>query len=282
MYCAEESKPGGYDPARSPEIRHLQLHRKPQIRVLIVAPDVMTGEFLTNALTTKVTPFEMMVSVGNADSAIRDVESFSPHLALISEELQEGPHDGFKVLQEVRRSHSNTLAVMLLKRSNPDHVIAAFRSGARGIFYRTHSFKALPKCLQAVHDGQIWIGNEDLRYILDWLSRVNAVLITGADGSPLLTNREQDVVRLVVEGMKNREVAETLRLTEHSIRNYLYRIFDKLGVSSRVELILYALSNRGGDLRARAADRGPEPPDSRPENSGTDSPTSQTTSRRSL
>jgi DNA-binding CsgD family transcriptional regulator len=61
---------------------------------------------------------------------------------------------------------------------------------------------------------------------------------------PLLTRREDEVVRLVADGMKNGEIAQSLGVSEHSIRNYLYRIFDKLGVSSRVELILYAFNQR--------------------------------------
>jgi DNA-binding NarL/FixJ family response regulator len=65
---------------------------------------------------------------------------------------------------------------------------------------------------------------------------------------PLLTRREEDVVRLVADGLKNGEVAQRLNVAEHTVRNYLYRIFDKLGVSNRVELILYAYNqwNRGG------------------------------------
>jgi DNA-binding NarL/FixJ family response regulator len=61
---------------------------------------------------------------------------------------------------------------------------------------------------------------------------------------PFLTHREEEVVRLVADGMKNREIAETLHVKEHPVRNYIYRIFEKLGVSGRVELILYAFSQR--------------------------------------
>jgi DNA-binding NarL/FixJ family response regulator len=61
---------------------------------------------------------------------------------------------------------------------------------------------------------------------------------------PLLTRREEDVVRLLADGLKNREIAQKLEVKEHSIRNYLCRIFEKLGVSTRVELILYAFSQR--------------------------------------
>ena len=74
------------------------------------------------------------------------------------------------------------------------------------------------------------------------LAHVKPLQFNDADGVPLLTRREEDVVRLVADGLKNREIAKRLNVAEHSIRNYLYRIFDKLGVSTRVELILYAFN----------------------------------------
>ena len=68
--------------------------------------------------------------------------------------------------------------------------------------------------------------------------------IIGAHGLRLLTKREEDVVRLVAEGMRNLEIAQQLNVNEHTVRNYLFRIFEKLGVSSRVELVLYAFSKQ--------------------------------------
>jgi DNA-binding NarL/FixJ family response regulator len=226
------------------EINESDRRDTPLARVLIVAPDVMTGEFITKTLSNNAPQFESNISIGNASAVLADIGTFNPHFTLLSQELQEGPEEGFKVLRELQRSHPGAAVVMLLKRPDPDCVISAFRFGAQGILYRSHSLKSLPKCIQTVLEGQIWITNQDLKHILDWLRRVNTVLINGADGLPLLTSREQDVVRLVADGMKNREIAQSLRLTEHSVRNYLYRILDKLGVSSRVELILYALSRR--------------------------------------
>ena len=67
--------------------------------------------------------------------------------------------------------------------------------------------------------------------------------VVNADGMRLLTKREEDVVRLVAEGLQNREIAKELKLSEHTVKNYLFHIFDKLGVSSRVELVLYAVSS---------------------------------------
>ena len=70
-----------------------------------------------------------------------------------------------------------------------------------------------------------------------------------ANGEALLSARELDVVRCVAEGLSNREIAERLSLREHTVKNYLFRIFDKLGVSSRVEVVLYALGSQGNGSR---------------------------------
>jgi DNA-binding NarL/FixJ family response regulator len=136
---------------------------------------------------------------------------------------------------------------MLLRASKPECVVNAFRDGARGIFYRRHSLKALSKCIQTVHRGQIWASNEDLEHVMTALGHTKPLRLHNAEGLPLLTRREEDVVRLVVDGLKNREIAQRLRVKEHSIRNYLHRIFEKLGISTRVELILYVFSQRDGN-----------------------------------
>jgi len=92
--------------------------------------------------------------------------------------------------------------------------------------------------------GQIWASNEDLENVMTALIHAKSLQFNDADGMPLSTRREEDVVRLLADGLKNREIAQRLEVKEHSIRTYLYRIFQKLGVSTRVELILYAFSQR--------------------------------------
>ncbi|HZD33430.1 MAG TPA: LuxR C-terminal-related transcriptional regulator, partial [Candidatus Angelobacter sp.] len=79
-------------------------------------------------------------------------------------------------------------------------------------------------------------------YLLDALTGNGEGHPQQAGEPPKLTRREESVVRLVVQGMVNREIAAQLRLSEHTIKNYLFRIFDKLGVSNRVELALYAVA----------------------------------------
>jgi DNA-binding NarL/FixJ family response regulator len=141
---------------------------------------------------------------------------------------------------------------MLLQFCKADCVVGAFREGARGVFYRTHSLKALSKCIRVVHQGQIWACNEDLEHLTAALAHGKSLDLNDAVGMPLLTRREEDVVRLVADGLKNREIALKLNVAEHSIRNYLYKIFDKLGVSTRVELILYIFSSRNRSNQAAA------------------------------
>ena len=225
-------------------VSHPHRRTKEAIGVLIVTGDNMTGEMLQHALVNGRKDLAIEKLIGSPQKVIGGLGSSKAHVALICAELQEDPAGGFKVLKKLRDAHPNIASIMLLESCKPDSVIAAFREGARGIFYRTHSLKALSKCIRTVRQGQIWAGNEDLEHILQALGHLKPLSFNDASGMPLLTRREEDVVRLVADGLKNREIATKLGVGEHSIRNYLYRIFDKLGVSTRVELVLYAFSKR--------------------------------------
>ncbi len=220
-------------------------YRRPldRISVLVVTADNMTSELLRNAFGHGRKGFAVETMTGSSQNIIGGLAAHKPDVVLISEELQDGPQAGVKVLQTLNTSRT-TPVIMLLQSSKPECVVNAFRGGARGIFYRNHSLKALSKCIRVVHRGQIWASTEDLEHLINALTQTRPIQINNSEGMPLLTRREEEVVRLVADGLKNREIAQTLRVKEHSIRNYVYRIFEKLGVSSRVELILYAFSRR--------------------------------------
>ena len=222
---------------------HTLRRPKDRISVLVVTADNMTSELLRNSFASGRKGFTVETITGSSQKIIGGLAAYKPDVALISEELQDGPQAGVKVLQKLQDFH-HIPSIMLLQNSKPECVINAFRGGARGIFYRTHSLKALSKCIRTVHKGQIWASNEDVEHLINALARTNQINLNNRDGMPLLTRREEEVVCLVADGLKNREIAETLHVKEHSIRNYIYRIFEKLGVSSRVELTLYAFSRR--------------------------------------
>src|SRR5579872_5620158 len=136
------------------------------IRVLVVTPDNMLAELLKSALDGKRKNFVVETLTGNSQDILEAVGIHKIHVAVISEELQDSPLGGLKVLQKLVHTH-HTPVIMLLQSSKPGCVVNAFRGGARGIFYRTHSLKALSKCIQIVRRGQIWASNEDLEHVLN-------------------------------------------------------------------------------------------------------------------
>ena len=150
----------------------------------------------------------------------------------------------FGLLRWLHVSHPSAAPVLLLDHYDRDLVVNAFRAGVRGIFLFTHSsFRMLCKCINSVSNGQIWINSQQMHYVLEALSGLNTLRVVNSSGKSLLTPREEQVVALVADGLSNREVANELGLSEHTIKKYLLRIFDKLGISTRVELVLYAVSH---------------------------------------
>lgn len=151
-------------------------------------------------------------------------------------------------IRQVHLSRPEVAKVLLAESYDRDLVIAAFRSGARGIFCLTNThFRLLCRCIQQVADGQVWANSEQMNFLLDLVAEVPSYRVLNSKGREMLTPREQQVVALVSEGLSNREAARELKLSEHTVKKYLFRIFDKLGISSRVELVLYAVNH--GDPR---------------------------------
>ncbi len=158
------------------------------------------------------------------------------------------PHGGHKmsIVRRLHLAHPQIAQVLLLQAPDRDSVVGAFRSGAKGLFcFSDYPFRLFCKCIQSVHQGQVWVNNEQLLYLIEVVTQVPSLRVVNSHGLKLLTPREEQVVALVADGLSNREVAHELRLSEHTVKKYLFRIFDKLGISSRVELVLYAVSHGG-------------------------------------
>jgi DNA-binding NarL/FixJ family response regulator len=136
---------------------------------------------------------------------------------------------------------------MLLDSIQGTVVVEAFRAGVRGIFSREQPFEALCKCIYVVSQGQVWANSNELKFVVNALARTSSserLNGQGAKVQSLLTKREAGIVRLVAEGLTNRDISQQLNLSEHTVRNYLFRIFNKVGISSRLELALYDVGRR--------------------------------------
>jgi DNA-binding NarL/FixJ family response regulator len=103
------------------------------------------------------------------------------------------------------------------------------------------SFQLFCECIERVHRGELFATTQQLNYLLDSFCQLPSLRVVGATGQKLLTSREEQVVALVTDGLSNRDVANEMGLSEHTVKKYLFRIFENLGISSRVELVLYAL-----------------------------------------
>jgi two-component system nitrate/nitrite response regulator NarL len=218
---------------------------KPPICVLAADSTRMNSQMLADVLARD-KRFRVLETQISADSVLALAENEKADVVLLSPLLDGDPSKGFKLTRELRAAIPSIRVVMLLDRSERAMAVEAFRAGASGIFARSESLKFLPRCITCVHAGQVWANSEELKYLLDALAEAVPVrpLANKAEIS-VLSRREQEVVQGVADGLSNREIAKNLGLTEHTVKNYLFRIFDKLGVSSRVEVVLYAFGLSG-------------------------------------
>lgn len=223
------------------------------IRVLAADSTRMNSQLLAAALERD-KRFQVLEPVSDAGEIVAAVVKQKPAVVVISAELDEDKRKGFEVARELHSLCPEARVVMLIDASERGQIVEAFRAGARGVFCRSEALKALAKCIYCVSQGQVWASSKELRYLLDALGEALPLRVIDPRVGTLLSKREQEVVRCVAEGLSNREIAQRLSLTEHTVKNYLFRIFDKLGVSKRVEVVLYAYSlGNAGEVTAPAA-----------------------------
>jgi len=211
-----------------------------RLRILAADNTSMSTQLLVEALA-KNAQFHVMEAPPAEAEVLALVRRERPDVLLIGTRLDHAGQGVFELVRHIRAERPGPRVVMLLDNSEPAAVVEAFRAGAHGIFCRTQPLRLLAKCIECVHSGQVWANSTELHFLLEALAQPNQAKLIHLANSPLST-READVVRCVAEGLTNREIARRLKLTEHTVKNYLFRIFDKLGVSSRVEVVLYALN----------------------------------------
>lgn len=220
-----------------------------RIHVLVADSTQLQAQLLASALRRR--PEFLVTSCSmEADAILEGLGHAHIEVAVMTAGAASDRSNDFSIIRKVHLLRPETPSVLLVESCDRDTVVDAFRSGVRGLFcYGNTPFRQLCKCIRRVHEGQVWATSEQLQYLLGVFTRVPSLRVLSATGTHLLTDREEQVVALVADGLSNREVARELNLSEHTIKKYLFRIFDKLGVSTRVELALYAV-NHGNSREA--------------------------------
>jgi DNA-binding NarL/FixJ family response regulator len=232
------------DPQKGPQLTsHASGEPDQKISVVISDASYMTSELLSRALG-RVKTFNILKSAVSAGETLDVIVELRPDVAIVSTHQADGLCKGLEIVRQAHQLSPKTRCVVLMDDTDREFVIDAFRAGARGIFKRSASMHVLSRCISAVHSGQIWASSEDLQQVIEELQRTMPLRCVNALGESLLTKREQQIVPLVAQGLTNKELSSKLGVSEHTIKNHLFRIYEKLGISSRVELILYAVSRR--------------------------------------
>jgi DNA-binding NarL/FixJ family response regulator len=212
------------------------------VSVLIAGNNLVHCELLVNALRKR--DFHAIFCAVDKDAILARIAENAVEVVLMD------PECNMSLVRSLHLAHPNVAEILLLDTADRDEVVNAFRSGARGVFsFADSPLRLLCKCIQTVQQGQIWASNEQVEYLIDAVTQVPSLRVVNSGGRKLLTPREQQVVALVADGLSNRGVAGELGLSEHTVKKYLFRIFDKIGVSTRVELVLYAVT-RGAPRQA--------------------------------
>src|SRR5271170_6611940 len=186
---------------------------------------------------------QVVAAASNSEELLATITRVPIDVAVISHNLDNQPGHGTQVLREMRALRPQIKGVILLDCSKPQEVLECFRAGARGIFSKQERLESLCKCIRSVHEGQVWARSVDLDHALEALANSPLVRATNHKGIELLSTRERQVIQHLAGGMTNREIAHALDLSPHTVKNYLFRIFDKLGVSSRTELLYLTMNN---------------------------------------
>jgi DNA-binding NarL/FixJ family response regulator len=225
----------------------------PRISVLLADSKQLESQLLAGSLRDG--GFEVVCCRSEVPPILEFLEGGRVDVAVIScPALYSGAPD-LAMIRTLHAMHPQVPKVCLMDTESRQVAVQAFRSGARGLFcLGNSSFQLFCDCIERVHRGEIFATNQQLSYLLDSVCQSPCLRVVSATGEILLTSREEQVVALVTDGLSNRNVANELGLSEHTVKKYLFRIFEKLGISSRVELVLYAFHHGSPQPAAQIGD----------------------------
>jgi DNA-binding NarL/FixJ family response regulator len=176
----------------------------------------------------------------DGEETVRLVGQVKPHILLLDLSLPR--LNGLEVLAELNKLGSRTRAILLTGAIEREQIIEALQLGVRGIVLKHSALQLLLKSIRCVNEGQYWVGRDGVSDLIQALRRMKPFhSASEAKRNFGLSSRELEVVALIVAGYTNKDLAQKLGISENTAKHHLTNIFNKLGVSNRLELVLYAV-----------------------------------------
>jgi two-component system nitrate/nitrite response regulator NarL len=216
------------------------------IRVLVVEDQSLFRDGLTNLLSGQA-DIEVITATDALPVVLELIAKSRPDIALLG--WAASSPESQKVFGAIQEAKAPTRVIMLVKDDKKEDFLEAVRQGCCGIVPKQTSTELLLKSIRKVHAGEFWL---DRMTTADVIRRLAKRAGTGPSQAPRpglrenaasLSQREMEIVILVAQGYKNKEMAERMFISEQTVKNHLHNIFDKVGVSDRLELALYAIHN---------------------------------------
>jgi DNA-binding NarL/FixJ family response regulator len=174
--------------------------------------------------------------------AVKLARQLKPDIMLL--DLAMPKHPGLEALRDLSNGEANSVRVILLTAAaEKKEIVEALQLGARGVVLKDSATQLLLKAIHTVMAGEYWVGRESVSNLVQYLR--NLVQSSGDEAKQKkfgLTPRELEIVSAVVAGFANKEIAEYFKISEDTVKHHLSNIFDKLGVSTRLELALFAVN----------------------------------------
>ena len=178
----------------------------------------------------------------DGEETVKVVRQLKPHVLLLDLSLPK--LSGLEVLAELGKLELRTRTIMLTAAIEREQVVEALQLGVRGIVLKHSALQLLLKSIRCVNEGQYWVGQEGVSDLIHALRRMKpSRQESGAPRNFGLSAREMEVIALIVAGYTNKDLARELGISENTAKHHLTNIFNKLGVSNRLELVLYAVDH---------------------------------------
>jgi two-component system nitrate/nitrite response regulator NarL len=187
--------------------------------------------------------------VGEATDGVDAIEKavlLEPDVILM--ELKLPRVDGLTVLRSIQTRAPKTKVILFANADNREEFVEAMKLGCSGIVYKDSPASLIEKCILKVNAGEIWLDSNTTAAVMRKFAAPGEAHSAVSNGKlprerAQLSQREREIIILIAQGYKNKEIAEKMFITEQTVKNHLHNVFDKLGVSDRLELALYAIHN---------------------------------------